>query len=518
MRSIRLRILAILAVLVIAGVVAWQLLPSDEVKKDPVAVGTTDVVTSLDPAGAYDAGSWAMYSNIYQSLMTFKSGAVVPEPDAAESCGFIGQKLQTYQCKLRDDLTFSNGRKITAEDVKYSIERMIRIKTDVGPWVLFPSLKNVVADGRTVTFNLTSRDATFPQKLATGAGSIVDRESYPADKLRKGNTVDGSGPYALKSYRSGEIAELIPNTRYKGAVKKEGVPVTVHYYQKSSDLLAAWNAKQLDVTHRELPPATLAELNPGDPDLRVTEADSAEIRNLVFNVRPGTPLADKKVRQAIASIIDRGPLVSNIYKSTVEPLYSLIPQGYIGHSTPFFDAYPTPDPARAKQLLKDAGVQTPVKVDFGYRGGDETQAKEAEEIRRQLEEDGLFKIELHAVEWTKFQKEYAAGKYDAYTIGWLPDYPDPDTFSQPLVGRNNSLHNGYSSKKVDSLIGSTLQYGDRGRTAADFKELQAQVGEDVPLVPLWQKKDYVVSTTDVSGSQYLSDGTGIWRLWELKRI
>lgn len=158
MRSIRLRILAILAVLVIAGVVAWQLLPSDEVKKDPVAVGTTDVVTSLDPAGAYDAGSWAMYSNIYQSLMTFKSGAVVPEPDAAESCGFIGQKLQTYQCKLRDDLTFSNGRKITAEDVKYSIERMIRIKTDVGPWVLFPSLKNVVADGRTVTFNLTSRD------------------------------------------------------------------------------------------------------------------------------------------------------------------------------------------------------------------------------------------------------------------------------------------------------------------------------------------------------------------------
>lgn len=253
MRSIRLRILAILAVLVIAGVVAWQLLPSDEVKNDPVAVGTTDVVTSLDPAGAYDAGSWAMYSNIYQSLMTFKSGAVVPEPDAAESCGFIGQKLQTYQCKLRDDLTFSNGRKITAEDVKYSIERMIRIKTDVGPWVLFPSLKNVVADGRTITFNLTSRDATFPQKLATGAGSIVDRESYPADKLRKGNTVDGSGPYVLKSYRSGEIAELIPNTRYKGAVKKEGVPVTVHYYQKSSDLLAAWNAKQLDVTHRELP-------------------------------------------------------------------------------------------------------------------------------------------------------------------------------------------------------------------------------------------------------------------------
>ncbi|NEE44223.1 peptide-binding protein, partial [Streptomyces sp. SID8455] len=113
MRSVRVRILAIFAVLVIAGVGAWQLLPTGEAKTDAITVGTSDIVTSLDPAGAYDAGSWAIYSNIYQSLMTFKPGAIVPEPDAAESCAFVGQKLQTYQCKLRDDLTFSNGRKIT---------------------------------------------------------------------------------------------------------------------------------------------------------------------------------------------------------------------------------------------------------------------------------------------------------------------------------------------------------------------------------------------------------------------
>lgn len=517
MRSIRLRILAILAVLVIAGVGAWQLLPSDEVSNDPVTVGTTDEVTSLDPAGAYDAGSWAIYSNLYQSLMTFKSGAIVPEPDAAEECHFIGQKLQTYQCKLRDDLTFSNGRKITAADVEYSFERMIRIKTDVGPSVLFPSLKNVVSEGRTVTFNLSSRDATFPQKLATGAGSIVDREEYPANKLRSGTSVDGSGPYVLKSYVPGTSAELVPNPLYNGALKKTGGPVTVRYYKESSELLAAWKAKQLDVTHRQLPPATLAELNPGDADKRITEADSAEIRNLVFNVRDGSPFADKKVRQAVASIIDRGPLVTKVYKGTVEPLYSLIPQGYIGHSTPFFDAYPSPDAARAKKLLQEAGVQTPLPITFAYRA-DDAYTKETAELRRQLEADGLFKVTVKAVDWQTFQKEYAAGKYDAYTVGWLPDYPDPDTFSQPLVGRENSLHNGYSSKKVDQLIGATLQYSDRSRTAADFKALQEQIGEDVPLVPLWQKKDYVVSTTDVSGSQYLSDGTGIWRLWELHRI
>ncbi|MFD0025434.1 ABC transporter substrate-binding protein [Streptomyces sp. NPDC058382] len=514
MRSIRLRILAILAVLVIAGVGAWQLIPSDGEKKDPVLVGTTDEVTSLDPAGAYDAGSWAMYSNVYQSLMTFKSGAIVPEPDAAESCGFIGGKLQTYQCKLRDDLTFSNGRKVTAEDVKYSFERMLRIKTDVGPSVLFPSLKNVVTEGRTITFNLSSRDATFPQKLATGAGSIVDHEAYSENKLRDDGQVSGSGPYVLKSYEPGVSAELVPNTKYKGALKKTGGPVTVRYYKESSELLAAWKSGQVDVTHRQLPPSTLAELNPGDSDQRITEADSAEIRNLVFNVRNGSPLHDKRVRQAIAAIIDRAPLVTDVYKGTVEPLYSLIPQGYIGHSTPFFDAYPAPDPKRAKELMQEAGVQLPLHITFAYRA-DDAYTKETAEIRRQLEADGLFKVTVKAVEWKAFQKGYAAGDYDAYTVGWLPDYPDPDTFSQPLVGRDTSLHNGYSSKKMDRLISSTLEFSDRSRTSADFKELQKLVGDDVPLVPLWQKKDYVVAKPDVAGSQYLSDGTGIWRLWEL---
>ncbi|MCX5410580.1 ABC transporter substrate-binding protein [Streptomyces sp. NBC_00059] len=517
MRLIRLRILAILAVLVIAGAGAWQLLPSDEENQSPVTVGTSDEVTSLDPAGAYDAGSWAIYSNLYQSLMTFRSGAVVPEPDAAESCAFIGQKLQTYRCTLRDDLTFSSGRKITAKDVKYSFDRMLKIKADVGPSVLFPSLTNVVAEGRTVTFNLSARDATFPQKLATGAGSIVDPANYPEDKLRTGNQVDGSGPYTLKSYVPGASAELVPNPAYKGALKTTGGPVNIRYFEGSEALQAAWAAGDVDVTHRQLPSENLAELDPAATDIRVTEMDSAEIRNLVFNVRDDSPLSDKRVRQAIAWIIDRGPLVSDVYKSTVDPLYSLIPQGYIGHSTPFFDAYPQPDAKRARALMQEAGVELPLHITFAHRD-DDANKEESAELVRQLEKDGLFEVTEKAVEWQAFQKGYAAGDYDAYTVGWLPDFPDPDTFSQPLVGRESSLHNGYVSSKMDALISATQQYSDRSRTSADFKELQELVGEDVPLVPLWQKKDYVVSKQSVSGSQYLSDGTGIWRLWELNWI
>lgn len=124
-------------------------------------------------------------------------------------------------------------------------------------------------------------------------------------------------------------------------------------------------------------------------------------------------------------------------------------------------------------------------------------------------------MRVTAAEWQTFQQGYAAGRYDAYTVGWLPDFPDPDNFVQPLVGRDSTLRSGYRSTQIDRLIQSTQQYGDRGRASRDFRSIQDAVAEDVPLVPLWQKKDYVLSIEDVSGSQYLSDGTGIWRLWEL---
>ncbi|MEU8519466.1 ABC transporter substrate-binding protein [Streptomyces sp. NBC_01216] len=516
MRSkVRLRILITCGVLVTAGVGGWQLLPSDDVRTDPITVGTTDEVTSLDPAGAYDAGSWAMYSNVYQSLLTFKPGFTTPVPDAAESCKFVGAKLTTYQCKLRGDLTFASGRKVTGEDVKFSFERMMSIKADVGPAPLFPTLKSIVSDGQTVTFNLSDRDATFPLKLATGAGSIVDHTQYPAKQLREGTTVEGSGPYVLKDYKPGESARLEPNPNYRGAVSKKGGAVVVRYFTESEDLASAWKTGQVDVTHRQMPPEFLASLGgSGDGNARVTEAQTAEIRNLYFNVKPGSPMSDKAVRQAVAAVIDRPAIVTGPYRGTVEPLYSLIPQGFNGHSTSFYDVYPEPSKAKATRLLVAADVETPVSFTLGYRK-DATYGAEAAELKRQLEKTGLFKVKLVAADWKDFQKAYAKGDYDAYPVGWLPDFPDSDSFTAPLVGSGNAMHNGFTSKKIDSLISATQQYSDRSAASSDFEAIQTEVATDVPLVPLWQKKDYVLATDDVAGSQYLTDGTGIWRLWEL---
>ncbi|MDX3642630.1 ABC transporter substrate-binding protein [Streptomyces sp. MB09-02B] len=517
MRSVRVRILASLLVVAIAAIGGWQLLPAQRDGNRTIVVGTTDKVTSLDPAGAYDAGSWALFNNVFQSLLTFEPGGGAPVPDAARGCEFLGKALTVYRCTLRPGLRFPSGREVTGKDVKYSFDRVKRVNSDVGPAGLLDTLQSVSADGLSVTFRLSSPDATFPFKVATGAGSIVDRTRYPVNRLRTDGGADGTGPYTLTSYGDGQ-ARLTPNDGYQGEAQGARRPVLMRYYEDSAALQKAWTARRVDVASRTLPPATLAAVSPSDLDQRVTEADSTETRNLVLNVRVGSPFQDRRVRQALAALINREKLVAEVYQGTTEPLYSLIPAGLTGHTTSFFDANPRPDPQRARKLLDEAGVGMPVRFTFGYAEGSGSAAAEAAELKQQLEASGLFYVTTKAYEWTAFQKRYAEGKLDAYGVGWVADYPDPDTFSGPLVGTGGSLNNGYSSGQADRLIKDSQRYEDRSRAAADFKELQEVVAQDVPMIPLWQRKEYVLSSEDVGGAQYLSDDTGVFRLWRLDWI
>ncbi|MFI5962759.1 ABC transporter substrate-binding protein [Streptomyces asoensis] len=517
MRSVRMRILVTLLVLAVAGVGGWQLLPSQDSGGGTIDVGTTDTVTSLDPAGAYDAGSWALFSNVFQSLLTYVPGGAAPVPDAARSCSFAKDGLTTYICELRDDLTFAGGAKVTAEDVKYSFDRVKKINADVGPASLFSTLKSVDARNLTVTFHLSSPDATFPFKVATGAGSIVDHTRYPADGLRAGSRVDGTGPYELTAYVRGKKAQLTPNSRYRGAVST-GSRVELRYYPDPAALEKAWKAEDIQAATRQLPPAALAALDTSDPGRRVYEAEGSETRNLYFDTRPGSPLHDTDVRRALAWLVDREQLASSVYDGTVEPLYSLVPTGITGHTTSFFDSYPQRDTAKARKLLKSAGVTLPVKFTYGYGLGSGAAAAEARELKRQLEASGLFRVDVKGYEWTDFQKRWATGKLDAYAVGWVADYPDPDTFAGPLVGTDSTMNTGYSSKTVDGYIAGSRQLADRSRVADDFRKLQQVIAEDVPVVPLWQRKEYVVTGADIGGGQFLADGTGVFRLWKLDWI
>ena len=146
-----------------------------------VVLGTTDKVISIDPAGAYDEGSWVLQWNIYQALMKIKPGTSTIVPDAA-NCSFTDPT--TYTCSINPGLTFSNGDPLDAAAVVYSINRVIKINDPNGPSSLLTPMESVAATGTdTVVFTLKSPDQVWPYVLTTGAGNIVDPKVFPADKL-----------------------------------------------------------------------------------------------------------------------------------------------------------------------------------------------------------------------------------------------------------------------------------------------------------------------------------------------
>ena len=159
-----------------------------------IVVGTTDRFTAskdapapLDPAYAYDVGTWNILRQTVQTLMIQPRGEGEPVPEAAERCGFTDTGNERYACTLRDGLTFADGNAVTAADVKYSIDRARSLKADSGVFALLSTIDTVETQGdREVIFHLKTADATFPYKLSTPVAGIVEPDEYPKNKLRDG--------------------------------------------------------------------------------------------------------------------------------------------------------------------------------------------------------------------------------------------------------------------------------------------------------------------------------------------
>ncbi len=236
------------------------LLPGDGSEVDQkLAVGTTSEPSTLDPAAAWD-GSWELMRNVFQTLVSFPTGSTKPEPDAAEECKFTDRTSTAYRCKLRKGLKFSNGDKLDAEAVKYSIDRISEIGVKGGPVGMLGSLDRVETKGDDVViFNLKKPDATFPFVLATPpAMSLVAPSAYSKHKIRDDGQVTGSGPpYLLDAYKQGDRAELVKNPPdYKGFADRKNDAVTIRYFKESGAMVDALKKNQIDATTAVCPPRT----------------------------------------------------------------------------------------------------------------------------------------------------------------------------------------------------------------------------------------------------------------------
>lgn len=494
----------------------------------PIVVGTTDSIeltkdnpAPLDPAASYDSATWNIFYNTFQMLLTYPRGSTTPTPDAATECHYTDASGLTYQCTMREGARFSNGHDLTSEDVKFSVDRMRKINFPAGPASLISGVKSVSApDEKTVVFHLDAPDATFPAKLATPAAAIVDSEVYSADKPYEGFRLVGSGPYTLDSFTEAKGGEFTRNPHYDGILKLHNSKVSLKLFKDPKAMESALKLGTVDVMSRTLAPSQISRLlASADQTVNLTEAPGGSARYLFLNTSaPG--LKNKAVRQAIARVIDRQAITRDVYQRTANPLYSVVPQGITAHINSFFNVYGDPSVAKARQTLHRAGIteKVPLTINFRRDNGGTSNRAEAEEIKRQLDASGLFDVTVKSEQWNAFLKAATERKYQIFAISWLPDFPDPDNYLAPFFDKGNFLNLPYQSKQIqDELLPDTRRQAERSTASDSFGAAQQIIAQDVPMLPLWQGKQYIAARSDITGVEWALNSSTTTQFWELGR-
>lgn len=518
--TVRKRALAVLggtatAVLVLSGCAGGSGTPSSD---EAITIGTTDKVTFLDPAGSYDNGSFAIMNNVYPFIMNSVPGTADVEPDIAESAEFTAPT--EYTVTLKDGLKFANGNDLTASDVKFSFDRQIAIADANGPSTLLYNLDSTEAvDDTTVVFHLKAgNDQIWPQILSSPAGPIVDEDVFSADAVTPDTEIiDGeafAGPYTIGSYKFNELVQFKAYEGYKGVL---GTPktdtVNMKYYADSSNLKLDIQKGNIDVATRSLSATDVEDLS-GDDNVSVEYGPGGEIRYIVFNFDTmpfgaTTAEADEAkalaVRQAMADLIDREEIATQVYKDTYLPLYSYVPAGLTGATEVLKDLYGDgaggPDAASAAERLTSAGITEPVVLNLQYNpdhygpsSGDEYAL-----IKSQLEKDGLFTVNLQSTEWVTYAEERSADAYPMYQLGWFPDYSDADNYLSPFFQTDNFLANHFSNAELDELIPAQAVETDQEKRVSEIEDIQAKVGAQLSTLPFLQGAQVAVAAKGVTG-------------------
>ncbi|MBB3083554.1 ABC transporter substrate-binding protein [Geodermatophilus sabuli] len=503
---------------------------------DALTIGTTDKITTLDPAGSYDNGSFAVMNQVFPFLMNTGFGSPDVEPDIAESAEFTSPT--EYTVTLKQGLKWANGNDLTASDVKFSFDRQVAIADPNGPSSLLANLESVEAvDDTTVVFRLTQpNDQTFPQVLSSPVGPIVDEDVFSATELTTDQEiVDGEafhGPYTITNYDQNNLISYEAYPDYEGLL---GAPktdrVNVRYYADASNLKLDIEEGNIDVAFRSLSATDIDDLR-GNDEVEVVDGPGGEIRYIVFNFNTqpfgatqpdADPAKALAVRQAVANLIDRQEIAEQVYRGTYTPLYSYVADGLTGATESLSELYGDgnggPDADKAAQVLQAAGVQTPVQLSlqysndhYGPSSGDEYAL-----IKDQLESTGLFQVDLQTTEWVQYSEDRVADVYPAYQLGWFPDYSDADNYLSPFFKLDNFLSNHYENQLVNDLILQQLATPDPAQRQALIEQIQDLVAADLSTVPYLQGSQVAVVRTGVEGAADTLDASFKFRYGALSR-
>jgi peptide/nickel transport system substrate-binding protein len=453
-------------------------------------VGVVAEPVNLDPAQVTDLNSNRVGGRVVETLVTFPEESTQLVPGLAESWTISKDGLQ-YTFKLRSGVKFHDGTPLTAEAVKFSIERQINPehpahKLGKYPFAnfFFGNVKAVEAlsDDR-VAFLLKEPRASFLAVLAQGAASIVSPTAvmkagpdYPLQPV-------GTGPFKFISWDRGQRVVLERNPTYwKSPVKVHRViyrPI-VEDQARLTELLTG----SLDLIVG-VPPDFVGQLESGGK-VSVLKQVGAHVWYLGINNQK-KPFDDKRVRQALNYAVNKDAIVRDVLKGTGTPSRGpVLPNTWAADAA--LKSYPY-DPDRAKRLLAEAGYPNGFSTTLWVPesgSGMQSPVAMSTVMQSNLKAVGV-NVTLQTMEWGAYLAKLRTKEQELFALSWMAGTEDPDMVMYPLLHSSQWTPNGpnralYKNPKFDDLLQQARLTTDQARRASLYKEAQRLLVDDAPWV------------------------------------
>jgi peptide/nickel transport system substrate-binding protein len=435
----------------------------------------------FDPAKATLGMSHAVIEQVYSTLMALDADAK-PYPDLAESVEISKDGL-TYTFKLRSGVKFHDGTPLSAEDVKFTIERLKDPKTGYSYSAQLTPIKTVeVVDPLTVKMTLSEPSGPLLINLAFPGSSIVSKKIVESGHDLNAEPI-GTGPYKFVSYQPRTVIVMERNPDY---YEKPKPYIERLEYHIISDATAITTALQAGVVNfSNVIPAKDWESIKANPHLTAAPIEGGRwFWIMVNNTKP--PFDNPKVRQAVAYAIDRQAIVDAVFYGLATPILGgVVPSWNWGYAPQVKVFSPNADPAKAKALLAEAGYPNGFDAMF-LVGSDWPQLIAiAPIVQENLKAVGI-NVKIETMGSTEYMdKVWGGANYQLSDMYWLSPLADPDDFTTLNYKCGSPMNPQKScSKAMDAVLDEARTGVTQDARKDAYARMQKLSMEEMPLIPL----------------------------------
>jgi len=460
---------------------------------------------SLDPATIGDATSISYVIQVFSGLVRFNDDMEIV-PDIAGDWD-TSDDGRTYTFYLRDNVYFHSGKKVTAEDIKYSWERACRSATGsqaaatylgdiVGAGeVLAGDKENIsgieVIDDHTLRVTIEEPKSYFLYKLTYATAFVVNRDNVESGKDWWRNP-DGTGPFILKQWDESSLLVLERNDYYNPISSFLGVN-TINFKLWAGRPMDLYETGQIDIGQVSLAYIDKVTDTDGDFYTQLEIFPELNLTYLGFNCTK-EPFDDVDIRRAFSMAIDKDKLVSLIYKNTMSPADGILPPGMPGFNDLLNEL--DYDVELANKLIADSKYGSvsnlpPINITIGGWGGQIP--SELEAIIHEWRINLGVEVEVRQLEPELYLYGLMQEKDEMFYWGWSADYPHPQNFLEVLFTSGSEYNVGeYSNQEVDSLLQMASREQDREASLELYRQAEQLLVSDAACLPLWYGKSYVL--------------------------